>query len=60
MQCSVTVTALGEKASRMEIGRGEARIGQEGRQQVRLATRGGEGGWLEAELEFCCSAWEVK
>jgi hypothetical protein len=54
------VTAIGEKASRIEVARGEARIGQEGRQQVRLAAGDRRDGFLEAELEFCWSAWEVK
>jgi hypothetical protein len=52
--------AIGEKASRLEIAKGEARIGQEGRQRLRLDVMGGVGQGLEVEVEFCTSAWEVK
>lgn len=51
---------IGEKASRNEIARGEARIGQEGRQRVRLGLVGVVGESLEVEVEFCLSAWEAK
>lgn len=60
IKCCVSVIGIGEKASRKEVARGEAKTTQDGVQHVRLGVLDRPEAFLEATLEFCASAWEPK